>query len=115
MDSANRQGLPPELLAQMEKPKFKNRKDAHALCLAYCDQFGPATVDELLLYIWKITGTVKSRDYMYHMLKRLRDRGHLERLELESEKIIRHILTPDGEQFVSHNEIKYHMPEAEDE
>jgi len=105
--------LPPELLAQMEKPKNKIRKDAHTLTLVYIEHNGPATVDEILVYIWRLTGDVKSRDYIYHILQRLRDRKVLERIELESETVVRHMLTPTGEAFVKENDLKYFTPEGE--
>lgn len=111
MQRANRK-LPPELLAQMEKPKVRVKKDAHTLVIVYIEHTGPATVDELLVYIWRITGEVKSRDYLYHVLNRLRNRQVIERVELESESVVRHMLTPEGEVFVENNELEYFVPEA---
>ena len=107
MPNAN-ETLPPELLAQMKKPKNKLRKDAHTLTLVYINERGPATVDELLVYMWKLTGEVKSRDYVYHVLMRLRKRGHLERIELESEVVVRHLLTEAGEKFITDEGLEYY-------
>jgi len=105
--------LPPELLAQMEKPKDTIRKDTHTLCLVYVNECGPATVDELLVYVWKITGKVASRDYIYHVLHRLRTRKHLERVELEGETVVRHMLTPLGELYLEVEGLEYFKVESE--
>jgi len=104
--------LPADLLAEMTKPRDKRAPTAHSLALVYCDHCGPATVDELLVYIWNVTGEAKTRDYLYHVLKRLRDRGYLERVELESEVVIRHMLTPDGEHYLSTHKLQYIKPKG---
>lgn len=105
MQAAN-ENLPPDLLSQMEKPKDKIKKDAHTLALVYIDECGPSTIDELLVYIWKLTGKVKSRDYMHHVMLRLRNRGHIERMDLE-EPVLRHMLTLEGERYVKDEGLTY--------
>ena len=105
--------LPPELREQLSGQKEKN--DIHSMCLGYMDERGPATVDELIVYLHSVRGEVTSRDYMYHVLSRLRRRGHIERLELETERMLRHMLTTDGEAYIKARGIRYVSPHKETE
>ena len=105
--------FPADLLAEMERGRGPRKPTAHSLVLVYCDNCGPATVDELLVYIWNVTREVKTRDYMYHVLKRLRDRGFLERIELDNEVVIRHALTAEGEDYLATHKLKFIEPRAQ--
>jgi hypothetical protein len=100
------------LAEQLAQPAEFN---THDLSLAYMEERGPATVDELLVYLWQVTHKVTSREYMYHVLKRLRDRGLIERVELESETVVRHMLTTAGEKHIEAKGIGYVKPEVPSE
>lgn len=89
--------LPPELAKELSNPPEHNM---HELALAYMEEMGPATIDELLVYFYNVTGKATSRAYLYNLLKRLRDRKLIERVELESEVVVRHMLTAKGERQV---------------
>jgi len=100
MPTAN--DLPPELAEQLVG---RTEHNTHDLTMAYMNERGPATIDELLVYLYRVTGKVTSRDYMYQVLKRLRDRNLIARIELESEVVVRHMLTIEGDRHVRDKDI----------
>lgn len=71
--------MPEELQKQLSgKPPDPNRPyNAHDLVLCYVCRNNGATANDLLVYLWAVTGKVTTRGYLYHILSRLRRRGHI--------------------------------------
>lgn len=68
--------LPPELREEMgwqEKPD--QPYNAHDYVLCYIAEHDGSTSNDLLIYLWATMGKITSRNYLYHMLGRLRRRG----------------------------------------
>lgn len=110
MPSANDE-LPDELKEQMKEPQV--RDDAHALVLAYINHDGTATVTELIEYIWRVTGKVKTRGYMHRVLMRLRNRELIERLKLDDEPFLRHVMTDKGVTYVKNDRLIQYLEPKE--
>lgn len=88
--------LPEELKAQMGDGNPDKPYTKHELVLAYINRNKEVTVDELLVYLWAMTGKVTRRSYMHMVLKRLRDRNEIESEQFAKGKSSVYRITEQG-------------------
>jgi len=70
--------LPQELQQELGGVKTDDRKyTAKDLVLTYIAQKGEANANDLLIYLWSVTGKVTKRPYLYHILTSLRQGGFI--------------------------------------
>lgn len=70
--------LPAALKAQMGTGNPDRPYTKHEYVLSYIVRNHETTVDEMLIYLWAISGEVTGRGYLHTVLKRLRDTNLIE-------------------------------------
>lgn len=89
--------LPKELQDQLGgKEKPDRPYNTHDLALSYIANNDGVTANDLLIYLWAMTKKVTSRNYLYHVLRRLRNRGLIETTNRSIPLRAKHICTPKG-------------------
>ena len=94
MDMTN---LPEALKQQMGDHNPDKAYTKRDYVLSYIVRNGEAVVDELLVYLWHMTGEVTSRSYLHGMLKSLRDDDRIESTQFGQGKSSTYRATSAGE------------------
>ena len=94
-DSMN--GLPKELIEQLGGQVRKARPyNGHDLVLSYIAAHDGATANDLLIYLFKAAEKVTTRGYLYHITRRLRERGQIETRDSSIPHKAKHYITEAG-------------------
>ncbi len=91
--------LPPELIKNLTGVKLEEGYTLRDLAIAYINHHGTASLDDLLIYIYKVRNKISSRGYMYQLVHRLRKEGLVQSIEKKAPHNIVYRLTPDGEKI----------------
>ena len=90
--------LPPELTCQLRSFKTPDGYTMRELALSFIGEYGHATVDDLMIYIFQMRNRVTSRGYVYQMVHRLRQQGLLQTMEQATPHNVVYKLTEAGEE-----------------
>ena len=88
--------IPKELKTQLAKSAGPQEYTKHDLVLAYLNKHGEASIDDLLVYLWVISGAVTERGYLHTVVKRLRDRGRISSQSFAEGKTTKYFITDIG-------------------
>jgi DNA-binding PadR family transcriptional regulator len=92
----DRRNLPPELVANLKAFTTADGYSMRDLVLAYMGKFDEASLDDLMIYIYKVRNRVASRGYMYQLIYRLRRDGLVQALEKQTPHNVVYRLTTEG-------------------
>lgn len=92
----NPKNLPPELTANLKAFITPDKYTIKDLVLCFLGQYGKATIDDLLIYVFQTRNRVTSRGYMYQLVHRLRHEGWLQPAEKSAPHSTVYVLTADG-------------------
>jgi len=90
-------GLPPELTKQLSTVRTKpGNYTIEELAMSFINQYGKATCDDLMTYVYQIRNKVTSRGYMLQVVHRLRRDGLVLSEEAKAPCNVRYQITGDG-------------------